>query len=57
MDVSGRRVMVTGASRGIGRAIAAEFARCGARVALVALSEGELVTELLLTGISHQERS
>ena len=34
--------MVTGAGRGIGRAIALELAAAGARVALLARSAGEL---------------
>lgn len=34
-DLGGRHVLVTGASRGIGAAIARELARCNARVALV----------------------
>jgi len=38
IDLSGRRVIVTGASRGIGRAIARAFAAEGARVAICARS-------------------
>ena len=34
MNVEGRRGLITGASRGIGRAIAHAFARRGARVAV-----------------------
>jgi uncharacterized protein len=39
MELSGRRVLVTGASRGIGEATAEAFAAAGARVALVARDE------------------
>ena len=49
MDLTGRRVLITGASRGIGEAIARRCAAGGARVALVARSEGplkELATQL-----------
>ena len=42
MRVSGRRVLITGASRGIGAELARAFAAAGARVALVARSEGPL---------------
>jgi short-subunit dehydrogenase len=42
MELGGRRVLVTGASRGIGEALAERFAGAGARVALVARSEGPL---------------
>ena len=36
MDVRGKRVLITGASRGIGESMAQAFADAGARVALVA---------------------
>src|SRR5258708_1887295 len=41
-DVSGKRVVVTGASRGLGRLLACAFSRNGARVALVARTEADL---------------
>jgi short-subunit dehydrogenase len=42
MEVRGRRVLVTGASRGIGRSIAEAMAAAGATVALVARDRGAL---------------
>jgi short-subunit dehydrogenase len=36
VELRGKRVLITGASRGIGRSLAAAFARAGANVALVA---------------------
>jgi NAD(P)-dependent dehydrogenase (short-subunit alcohol dehydrogenase family) len=48
-ELGGRHVLVTGASRGIGAAIAAELAHCGARVSLVgrSLERAEAVRERL----------
>lgn len=41
-ELEGRTALVTGAARGIGRAVALELARRGARVVLVSRSAGEL---------------
>lgn len=41
-DVRGRRVVITGASRGLGQLLAHAFSRGGARVSLVARSEHDL---------------
>jgi NAD(P)-dependent dehydrogenase (short-subunit alcohol dehydrogenase family) len=43
-DLTGKKAIVTGASRGIGRAIALGFAEAGADVALVARDEATLAT-------------
>jgi len=45
MDLNGRRVLITGASRGLGAALAEQFAGAGARVALAARS-GDAITAL-----------
>src|SRR5436305_7754029 len=41
-DVTGKRVVITGASRGLGRLLTHAFSDAGARVALVARSERDL---------------
>ncbi len=41
-ELSGRSALITGASRGIGEAIARKFAKYGVRVVLAARSEGEI---------------
>lgn len=43
MELSGKLAIVTGASRGIGRALAMELAKSGCRLLLTALEENELV--------------
>ncbi|MCC6865785.1 MAG: SDR family oxidoreductase [Ignavibacteria bacterium] len=42
IDLSGKNAVVCGASQGIGRAIAIEFAQCGANVVLLARNEESL---------------
>lgn len=42
MEISGKRVLLTGASKGLGAALAVELARRGAEVALVARSVGAI---------------
>lgn len=44
IDLSDKRVIVTGASRGIGRAIASAFAKEGSRIAICARSAAEVET-------------
>lgn len=44
IDLSNKRVIITGASRGIGRAIATAFAQEGARVAICARTEADVRT-------------
>ncbi len=43
-EVSGKRVVITGASRGLGSVLAHAFSRAGARVALVSRTERDLKT-------------
>jgi 3-oxoacyl-[acyl-carrier protein] reductase len=55
VDLSGQVALVTGASRGIGKAIAINVARCGAKVACVARDTAKLAeTVAAITGAGGQ---
>lgn len=55
MRLDGQRIMVTGASSGLGRACAQVISRLGGEVVLVARNEGRLLETLAsLEGVNHQ---
>ena len=54
MELQGRRVLITGASRGIGEALAEKFAAAGSTVALVARTKDAIEsTAARLGGSAH----
>jgi 3-oxoacyl-[acyl-carrier protein] reductase len=57
LGISGRIALVTGGSRGIGRAIAAELVAEGCRVAIASRSPEEAASELGVLGVPHDSSS
>ena len=55
MNLNGRHVVVTGASAGIGRSVAIQASKLGAKVSLIARNEERLKETLeMLEGEGHQ---
>src|SRR5690349_7563751 len=50
MELTGKSALITGASRGLGRALAEQLAAAGARVVLVARSEADLAAVVTAIG-------
>jgi 3-oxoacyl-[acyl-carrier protein] reductase len=56
IDLSGRTAVVTGSTRGIGRAVAATLAQCGARVAVVGRDRAKAEVVAAEIGLGDQVR-
>ena len=51
-NLNGKTAIITGASRGIGKAIAIQLAACGANISLVARNQNDL--DAVLETINHE---
>ena len=56
-NLSGKTAIITGASRGIGKAIAIQLATCGAKISLVARNKQDLDAVQKIINHSENEKA